>query len=279
MDRALRKAAVDVDRRFGGASPEIWTVLLGAATSEVAKGLVLVLIFVFATGFDNPTDGIVYGAAVGLGFASTQNILHDSGVAGGVFEMGPPMPVIARMLSVAVVHAAAGIAIGGCGGLASLSRRPGSRTAWMISGIAAATLIHGGWLLLGERLRGTASGAYLWMLLLSALGIVLGVLVVWVFHCEHRILDRQLKKEVDLGTVPSWVIEIIPFYRRRIRSSWWPNRSERTVLARLLARLAFRTHAVDRLPEEEARLAGLEVVQLRNRIRRMLEPMSAQEGN
>ena len=47
-------------------------------------------------------------------------------------------------------------------------------------------------------------------------------------------------------------------------------RRERTVLARLLTRLAFRKHAVARLPRHEAELAGLEVVRLRQRVRRML---------
>jgi hypothetical protein len=47
------------------------------------------------------------------------------------------------------------------------------------------------------------------------------------------------------------------------------------VLARLLARLAFRKQAVRGLPEEEGRLAGLEVVQLRSRIKKMLAPVSA----
>jgi len=44
------------------------------------------------------------------------------------------------------------------------------------------------------------------------------------------------------------------------------------VLSRLLTRLAFRRYQASRLPEGEAALATLEVLRLRGRVRRMLEP-------
>jgi hypothetical protein len=75
-----------------------------------------------------------------------------------------------------------------------------------------------------------------------------------------------------LRLVPSWVPEVIPFYRRRVRSDWWPRRSERVVLSRLLTRLAFRKYQTSRLPAAEAAMASLEIVHLRTRVRRMLEP-------
>jgi hypothetical protein len=39
-----------------------------------------------------------------------------------------------------------------------------------------------------------------------------------------------------------------------------------------MSKLAFTKHAVRGLPQAEAQLAGLEVVHLRHRIRRMLDP-------
>jgi len=87
---------------------------------------------------------------------------------------------------------------------------------------------------------------------------------------EHQILRRELSDEVRLGVLPPWVADTIPYYRRRVRADWWPRRRERTVIARLLTRLAFRKHAVGRLPDREADLAGLEVLRLRQRVRAIL---------
>ncbi len=86
----------------------------------------------------------------------------------------------------------------------------------------------------------------------------LGALFAFL-RSEQRILSIELAEEVELEVVPKWVLDVIPSYRRRIRSEWWPSRRERTVLARLLTRLAFRKHAVKRLPDGESQLAGLEV--------------------
>ena len=88
-----------------------------------------------------------------------------------------------------------------------------------------------------------------------------------------------MAEEVELDVVPAWVLEVIPYYRRRIRSEWWPSRQERTVLARLLTRLAFRKHAVKRLPVAESQIAGLEIVRLRQRIRAMLQCQTSVEGD
>jgi hypothetical protein len=92
---------------------------------------------------------------------------------------------------------------------------------------------------------------------------------------EHGILRDQLEQEASLKLVPPWVPEVTPFYRRRIRADWWPRRSERVVLSRLLTKLAFRRFQTSRLPDDEAALASLEVVRLRGRVRRMLEPERA----
>ncbi len=105
--------------------------------------------------------------------------------------------------------------------------------------------------------------------------IILGL--VGFLRSEQRILVVELAEEVELDVVPAWVAEVIPYYRRRVRSDWWPSRRERTVLARLLTRLAFRKHAVRLLPDEESKLAGLEVVRLRQQIRVKLQCQSSVE--
>jgi len=91
---------------------------------------------------------------------------------------------------------------------------------------------------------------------------------------EHRVLERELGEEAAFGVVPGWVPEILPFYRRRVRAAWWPFRNERTALARKLSRLAFRKRAV-RHAGKGRELAGLEIVRLRNDLKRVFPPEGA----
>jgi hypothetical protein len=90
-------------------------------------------------------------------------------------------------------------------------------------------------------------------------------------------LKRQLADEVALSMAPAWILDVIPFYRRRLRSDWWPLRNERTVISRLLTRIAFRKHALRHIPQDEAAIASLEVVRLRQRIRSILNPAPGDE--
>jgi hypothetical protein len=112
----------------------------------------------------------------------------------------------------------------------------------------------------------------LWLAALPVLYLIYMMTLAVFLHSEHRILTRQLEDEVALGLVPSWVLDVIPFYRRRVRANWWPSRGERTVIARLLTRLAFRKHALRNLPPGQAAIASLEVVKLRQRLREILDP-------
>jgi RsiW-degrading membrane proteinase PrsW (M82 family) len=256
-----------------------WLAVMEIATFEILKGVAVVLIVVYSTSFDNPTDGIVYGTAVSLGFALTLNAYHPATRVDVFLDAGMSVPPAARMLIVAGLHATAGGVFGGCAGMARLSRRTTVRLAWVTAGLMAAMLVHGCRYMIAVLPAGVGGQTRWWLMTVFALCAMYPLMVSWFYRAEHRILEVQLNQEVEFGTVPPWVVEIIPYYRRRVRSTWWPLRGERTVLARLLARLAFRKHAVDHLPDEEARIAGLEVVQLRNRIRHMLEPVSSREND
>ncbi len=245
-------------------------VVAAPLIEEAAKGVAILLVMVISDQFDNPTDGIVYGTAAGLGFAVAENALAMAAAAGG----GTLWPVAAvRTLASSGVHALATATVGGFLGVAYLSRRAASRIGWGLLGWGAGAALHGLWngaVLQVERAgSGAPLAAALGALAVAYLGYA-GVLAGFL-GWERRILRRELAEEVRLGVLPAWVAEVIPSYRRRVRGDWWPVRRERTVIARLLTRLAFRKHAVAHLPREEAGLAGLEVVRLRERARRILD--------
>lgn len=245
---------------------------VGPFIEEACKAVGLLAVVALSREFDNPTDGLVYGTAVGLGFATTENLLYEMTAAASGDLHRLMAVVVGRTLITAGVHALCSAALGGMLGFAVLARSWPRRLGLVLCGLGAAVALHGAWnmgvaaAIVGRDLRGTALMAVTVLALYLCYVLLLAVLL----HGEHRILRVQLAEEVELGVLPAWVGEVMPFYRRRVRRGWWPVRRERTVIARLVTRLAFRKHALRHLPEDEARLAGLEVVRLRQRLRSAL---------
>jgi RsiW-degrading membrane proteinase PrsW (M82 family) len=263
--------------RFAGLESMTWigVGLLTPLIEETAKAVAVLLVVIFSSKFDNPTDGVVYGTAVGLGFAVTENVIY--GISGGIYmhnATGILILVGGRTLLSAGVHALSSATFGGFLGHAVLSGRRLTKVAWTITGLVIAVVLHGSWnvglTLLGP--VGKDGSPSLWLSALPALYLIYVIVLALFLHSEQRILKRQLSDEVELGLVPSWVLDVIPYYRRRVRANWWPSRTERTVIARLLTRVAFRKQALRQLPPAEAAIASLEVVSLRQRLRDILDP-------
>jgi len=254
---------------------------LGPSLEEAAKAMGVILVVVMSKEFDNPTDGLVYGTASGLGFAATENLVYAVAGANGPALQDGLMLVLIRTAMAAGIHAVSSATFGGCLGFAYLSRNRTQRAIWALIGLIGAAAIHSGWNLMLLRLGSVGDPGFMarWLVAIPALyALYLAALFVFL-RSEQRILRRELAEEVEFDVVPAWVLDVIPYYRRRIRSEWWPSRRERTVLARLLTRLAFRKHAVKRLPEGESQLAGLEIVWLRQRVQAMLQCQTSVEGD
>jgi len=252
---------------LAGVRPPSGAALLAPFLEEVAKAIGVALIAWRSGEFDNPTDGLVYGAAAGLGFAATENAAYCLAGTGGDAAVLPL--VIRRIVGSAGLHALASSAFGGLVGVAVIARGFGRRIGWTALGLAVATAMHIGWNAVLVSARETGPGLWWGLAVPGAVLVWLAVLAVFL-ESERRIIREELRREVELGVLPAWVVEVIPSYRKRIRSDWWPERRERAVISRLLTRLAFRKHAVGRLPEDRSRLAGIEVVWLRDRARRIL---------
>jgi len=247
-------------------------VTFGPFLEELAKAAGIVIVVAVSSSFDNPTDGVVYGTAVGLGFAMTENFVYELSAAGsGQFERFLAVAVVRTLLTAGIHGLCSGI-VGGSLGFAYLSRNRVSRLLWFLGGLSTAVILHGSWngLLTSAAITGNGRGVAVAAGLVFGLYLAYGLVLAAFLHGEHLILKRQLAEEVELGVLPSWVAQIIPYYRKRVRGRWWPERQERTVLTLLITRLAFRKHAMRRLPPDEAAVAGLEVVQLRQKIRTML---------
>ncbi len=274
-------AVAALGRIFDGSVPAaslgvIDISILAPFVEETAKAVGVLLVVLLTDKFDNPTDGVVYGTAVGLGFAVTENIVFALGaIAESSGTGGILMLVGGRTLLSAGVHALSSAVFGGLVGYAVWSPKRAARLGWSCAGLALAIALHSAWntalLYVGPfSPDGTLRG---WLAFLPSLYVVYVVILTAFLHSEHRILKRELAEEVELRLAPAWVIDVIPYYRRRVRSDWWPSRPERTVIARLLTRVAFRKHVIRRLPPDEATIASLELVMLRQRVREILGPI------
>lgn len=258
-----------VDSIFGAApDPKIMVGVVAPIMEETLKGLGILLVVAFSRHFDNPTDGLVYGTAVGLGFAVTENAFY--GVASSVvLERSAILDMMStRTLLTAGVHVLASSALGAGLGMARVSRRSWSRAAWATVGLFLAISIHGGWNILVSTIAPGAGRTAL-AAIVGPLYLVYGLCFFLMVSVEHRILVRQLTDEVRMGVLPPWTAAVIPFYRRRIRSNWWPLRRERIVISRLLTKLAFRKEALAGRDPSKC-LDGLEIVRMRERIKRIL---------
>jgi RsiW-degrading membrane proteinase PrsW (M82 family) len=129
---------------FGWFGSEFSSAFFEAALCEESvKYLVLVACFVPLKAFDEPIDGVVYGVAVALGFASIENLLSVH--HGKTFVEGLQI-ALARTITAVPAHAADGAVMGFCVGLAMYVTR--GRWFLLFAGWACPIAMHGAYDLL-----------------------------------------------------------------------------------------------------------------------------------
>jgi RsiW-degrading membrane proteinase PrsW (M82 family) len=161
--------------------------LTAAIPEEFFKFLVVLLYCSRQPEFDEPMDGIVYGAVASLGFATLENILY---VSGGGLEMA-----LGRAFTAVPCHAFLGAVMGYYVGQARF--HPERRGPLLATGLGLAILLHG---LYDAPLMVLQSGgeALLKAHVLLTLGLValaFGVLIVlgiWTIVLVQRLRREQL---------------------------------------------------------------------------------------
>jgi len=259
-----------VDEVFGAA-------ISAPPVEEGAKGVALLAAFALSSWasrrfgvleLEGVTDGIVYGAAIGIGFALAEDVwymigsLLEHGYAAGesVFLMrrdffGPMMPL----------HAISTAAFGAGLGLATWSRRWVARVGFPLLGFIVAMLIHAtrngfpefvlvvryGWgktadwiagpgvsTDLAQRMQTTYDDAYhflrwiQWALLIA----LFFAIVLWVRY-QRRVIRDELQSEVAEGTLSEEEWRRMPEYLERSRFYWQLLRNHQVERWRLRRRI------------------------------------------
>lgn len=259
----------DVEFIFGRA-------VYAPVVEELAKGLALVtfvVISVRARGrfgipqFEGPTDGIVYGAAVGLGFAFTEDVLYlllgaaEGGLGEGIVTYLSRRDFFGlSMLHHAIYSAAFGVGLG----LATWSRRVLPRISFPVLGLLVAVSLHAinnGLVRFVLYLRhgSQLTAAYLSRLLdpeaesamaeeassLVALVRALDYLVIGLFlllvllwlRYQRKVISEELAEEADAGLISRTELDLLPRYWLRSRWYWQLIRTGQWERWRLLRRI------------------------------------------
>lgn len=209
------------------------TVLVAPVVEELVKGVFL-LWTVRDRRFDNITDGVVYGMAIGLGFGMSENFMYFLGADTATAWLGI---VIIRTLFSAVLHAMATGTLGAFIGWGKF-RGPVTRLSAGMAGLLIAIWMHMTWN--GNVIDGTGIGMIVAMLfIVASVVVILGVMQTALL-AESRLIRRELTEEVESGHIPVHHLQYLPSSNRRKMPGWLPPSVDQKSYVQLATRLAFR---------------------------------------
>ena len=216
-------------------------IVLAPLLEEPGKALILLLL-VRTARFDSTTDGFVYGAATGLGFGMSENLIYFRSVSGTGDDALFAGVLAMRTLYSALMHAAATAAIGAALGYVKF-RNGRRRLAVPILGLLAALAVHALWNgLLLAALNGRLGLGLLDLVLLPIEFAILFALFQLALLDERRIIRQELLEEVELGVIPADHLDFLAAYARRARPLWLPEGVDGRLYVRRATSLAFRKH-------------------------------------
>jgi len=223
----------------GGPAAEWITVMFVAPLVEEPLKAAILLVVAMTPWFDNTTDGFVYGAAAGLGFAMSENILYFSRAAEASINVWFST-VLVRTATSGVMHALATSIVGAALGWAK-TKTSDIRIVSLLMGFATAVTIHTIWN--GLIVIGQVTGSQMFWLDL-AIFIIEFILIFCTFmlclHGEHRMISHELMIEAKGGVLPPQHVAIISSVLKRNQIGWCPPHIDQEQYIEVATQLAFR---------------------------------------
>ncbi len=239
---------------------------------EPSKGL-LVFLLLFSRYFDNTTDGLIYGAAAGLGFAMTENFLYFLRADDLEGVEAWKTLVVLRSLFSALMHCAATATFGAI--LGRFRYRGGVRQ-WLLApllGLAAAMTLHCAFnsALVYSAQHDEIEMEIIGFGLIPLAAIILFAITMISLGREHRMLRAELREEAALGYLPLAHADILPFYRKRRRKDWIAPRVDKQRYIKAATLLAFRKWQ-SKLPTGGRREIAADIANLRAEVAWLMRP-------
>ena len=208
----------------------IETILVAPFVEEITKGAFLFLT-IRNKKFDNITDGIVYGGAIGLGFGMTENFLYF--ITYGDTLANWVLIVIIRTLFSAVMHC---VSTATFGAFLAYSRfkKASLKIFYVLTGLIIAIFIHLAWNLSVSFEQTTLLG-FLFMIFTIALFISVFAISI---SGERKIIFIELLDEAQTGLIPMEHLHILNSPKRN--RFGWVDESIRKLYIKAATTLAFR---------------------------------------
>ncbi len=238
----------------------IQTIIFAPFSEEIAKASFL-LFSINSKKFDNITDGLVYGGAIGLGFGMTENFIYFL-TYGNSPETWFQIVVIRSLFS-AVMHC---ISTGSFGAILAISKFSSlsMKNLLPFSGLTFAIFIHFAWNTLVS-FDETYFYGFIFMLFLVLLFYI--VLQLSIIN-ERRIIERELLDESKMNVLPEAHIKILSSHLRFRRG--WIDESIRVLYTRIAIRLAFSKIQYKRAKDSSKEYYSLEIEKNREAVRTLL---------
>lgn len=241
------------------------TIAIAPFVEEITKGIFL-LITVTNKKFDNMTDGIVYGGAIGLGFGMTENFLYF--ISYGTTISNWITIVIIRTLFSAVMHCVSTATFGAFLGLAKF-KGTAYRIVLPIIGLMIAILIHFSW----NFSVSYQSTAILGFLFLAVTIIIFIAIFSASVMSEKKVIIAELLPEAALGIIPNEHLLILCSTNRNRRG--WVDENIRKPYIRAATTLAFRKKQLKSSKGHSKEFYESEV----NNYRQFIKNLFASSGN
>jgi protease PrsW len=209
---------------------KIDTLYIAPFVEETTKGLFL-LILVTNKRFDNVTDGLVYGGAIGLGFGMTENLLY-------YLSFGKSFPellslIIVRTFFSGVMHCVTTGTLGAFLGYAKFNKTA-HKILFPAAGLIVAMFIHFSWNF-SVSYQTTVGLGFLFMFLTILVFIVVYRISILK---EKKIIYNELFPESVTGLIPSEHLSILNSSKRN--KAGWVDESIRKLYIKEATTLAFR---------------------------------------
>ena len=208
----------------------IETILIAPLVEETTKGLFLFII-IKSRKFDNMTDGIVYGGAIGLGFGMTENFLYFIANAGSLNVW--ITLVIIRTLFTAVMHCVSTATLGAFLGYAKFKGLFVKLTFPFI-GLGTAMFMHFAWNLMISFEKTELLG-FVFMIVTILIFIVVFSISV---SNDKKIIYNELLEEAENGVIPTGHLDILNSPKRN--NFGWIDERIRKIYIQTATTLAFR---------------------------------------
>lgn len=238
----------------------IQTIFYAPFSEEISKGIFL-LYSVNSKKFDNITDGLVYGSAIGLGFGMTENFIYFVSYGDSIqswFQI-----VIIRSLFSAVMHAISTGTFGAFLATAKFSSTLGKKLLPFI-GIIVSMIIHLMWNSLVS-FEVTYFYGFIYMIFLI-------LFFIFIFRLslrnEKTIIENELFEESVNGVIPESHLDVLGSHLRYSRG--WISDDVRKMYARAAVRLAFSKNQFRKSKDSNKNYYSLEIERNREIIRSIL---------